>query len=101
MKGYPLSDVAKADIRDLWAWVAADHSPAANKLTRDILECCARAARHPLTGSRKTNFTGKAVRFLLVHRILYIAYDPAARPLEILRVLHTSRDIKSVLAEDS
>jgi len=101
MKGYSLSDAARADIREIWEWVAADNPSAANNLTREILDACVRMVSHPLTGSRRVDFTGKPLRFMLVRRIIYIVYDPATRPLEIMRILHTSRDIHTILAEDS
>ena len=101
MKEYSLSDAAKADIRDIWEWIAAENPSAATKLTREILDTCAHMVSHPLTGSQRPDFTGKPLRFMLVRRIIFIVYDPATWPLEIIRVLHTSRDIYSVLAEDS
>ena len=100
MKEIHLSNHAEADLNDIWDWIAADNRRAADKMVRDIVAACRRAARFPGSGSRRPSLTAKPVRFVVVRKIILVIYAPQSKPLEIVRILHTSRDVRSLLADE-
>lgn len=53
-------------------------------------------ARNPDLGHIRKDLTSKPVRFWPIYSYLII-YDPAARPLEIVRVLSGYRDLAKLL----
>jgi plasmid stabilization system protein ParE len=48
----------------------------------------------------RTDFTQLPVRFhlLLPYRTYWIVYDPSTKPVEIIRILHTSIDVSNALS---
>lgn len=50
-------------------------------------------------GHLREDLTRRPFRFWPVYSYL-IVYRPETRPIQILRVLHGARDVKSLLAED-
>ena len=55
-------------------------------------------AANPEAGHRREDLTDAPVKFWSVFSYLII-YDPAKRPIEILKVVHAARDIPSLLDE--
>lgn len=53
-------------------------------------------AARPGAGHSRTDLTSEPVKFWQVFSY-FIIYDPVPRPIHITRVLHTSRDIASIL----
>jgi len=53
--------------------------------------------RTPSIGHSRTDLTEDSVKFWSVFSYL-IVYDPATKPVEIVRVLHASRDVGRILA---
>ena len=96
MKGFKLSPEATGDIREIWAHIAADSIEAAGRIRLRILEACRRLAQNPGMGHRREDLTNAPVLFWPVGSYL-IVYNPARRPLEIVRVLHGARDFASLL----
>lgn len=100
MNHYLLTDPAKADLRLIWKWIAADNRDAATRLKRDILEACAMLALHPEPGGLQSTWTTRPVRFYVVRKNYWIVYNYEAKPLHILRIIHAARDISVVLAKE-
>jgi len=94
---FRLSPEARQDIKDIWSYISRDSIEAA-PLVREVLrDNCRRLAKHPDIGHRRGDLTAREdVRFWPVYSYLII-YRPHTRPLEILRVLHGKRDVKSIL----
>jgi plasmid stabilization system protein ParE len=71
------------------------------RVARQVLREIAAAMRFlssiPGAGHYRPDLTGDLVKFWQVYSYLII-YDHTARPIGIARVLHSSRDIASVLA---
>jgi antitoxin ParD1/3/4/toxin ParE1/3/4 len=57
-------------------------------------------ASHPDAGHFRGDLTPSPVKFWPVFTYL-IVYDPAARPLAIVRVLHGRRDVAAILDRDT
>lgn len=53
-------------------------------------------ARNPDRGHLRKDLTTKPVRFWSIYSYLII-YDPATRPLEVVRILSGYRDIATIL----
>jgi toxin ParE1/3/4 len=56
----------------------------------------AKVARNPGIGHWREELTDKRHRFFLVYSYL-IVYRHETKPLQIIRVLHASRDVQSIL----
>ncbi len=95
MTGFKLSPEATQDIRQIWAYIAADNVPAARRVRLQILSACRRLAANPGIGHRREDLTDKPVLFWPVGSYL-IVYAMRKRP-EIVRVLHGARDISGLL----
>ena len=54
----------------------------------------------PDAGHSRRDLTSEPVKFWQVFSYLII-YDPIARPIHILRILHTSRDIETILLSEN
>jgi plasmid stabilization system protein ParE len=101
VKGFVLSDEARSDLFEVWAFVAADNRPAADKLERDIMQACALLARQPDIGHRRRDLCADAsVRFHTVRIWYLIVYEIDTEPLRIARILHGARDVAGELADE-
>ena len=99
VNGFVLSDEARSDLWEVWAFVAGDNPRAADKLERDILEGCTLLARRPDIGHRRRDLSeDAAVRFHTVRTWYLIVYEIDTEPLRIVRILHGARDVASELA---
>jgi plasmid stabilization system protein ParE len=95
MKRFKLSPEAARDIREIWAYIAADSMKAARRFRLQILDACQRIADNPGIGHSREDLTDKPVLFWPTgsYLIVYVA----RKPVEIIRVLHGARDIPSLL----
>ena len=96
MKRFKLSPQAARDVREIWAYIAADSPKAARRVRSQIRDACQRVASNPGVGHTRQDLTDKPVLFWPVGRYLII-YNPARKPVEIVRVLHGARDIPRLL----
>lgn len=93
MSGYVLTPRAKADLRAIWSYIAADSEEAADRVENTVYQACEFLTRFPLRGHVRRDLTGLPLRFWTVARFpkYVIVYDPAANPLKIVRILHGAR----------
>ncbi len=96
MKRFKLSPEAAQDVREIWAFIAGDSLDAARRVRLQIFDACQRLAENPGAGHSREDLTDKAVRFWPVGSYLVI-YNPARKPVEIVRVVHGARDVPSLL----
>jgi toxin ParE1/3/4 len=59
---YVLTPSAKADLEEIWRFIAEDNPEEADKLETDIYDACEVLARHPEMGSQRPAWTSKPVR---------------------------------------
>ncbi|HJU53886.1 MAG TPA: type II toxin-antitoxin system RelE/ParE family toxin [Pyrinomonadaceae bacterium] len=85
---------AEEDLRKIWAYVAEHNREAANKLIKDITGKFALLRDHPHMGRDQSRLLVHLRSFVV--RDYFIFYQPFDDGLEILRVLHGSRDIESI-----
>ncbi len=71
----------------------------AQSTLKKIKEAIEFLSRAPGAGHLREDLTDRPIKFWPVFSYLII-YDPATRPVEILRVVHGNRDIASLLSQN-
>ncbi|MBV9889058.1 MAG: type II toxin-antitoxin system RelE/ParE family toxin [Acidobacteria bacterium] len=99
MTSYRFSSRAFRDLIEIGEYISADDADAARAVVRAIYKTCRSIAASPFAGILRTDLTPLPVRFrlLLPYRTYWIIYDPTSKPIEIVRILHTSMDIPAAL----
>jgi toxin ParE1/3/4 len=95
MKKLELSPLARADLRDIWNYVAEDNLGAADTLLDAILGSAALLLDQPLMGRERPEF-GPGRRSLAVEGYV-LFYRPLKDRIRISRVLHGRRNITADL----
>jgi plasmid stabilization system protein ParE len=98
---YQLTPRALDNLDEIWIFIAQDKISAADRVEAAILSACYRLARHPLLGTKRTEITGKPVRFWTVPRYpnYIVVYRPETRPLQVVAIVHGMRNLKQLLDE--
>lgn len=78
MSAYVLTPLAKADIFNIWSYIAEDNESAADRVERAIFDACALIAEAPLHGHSRPDLTSRPLRFWTVTR--YPNYAVVYRP---------------------
>ncbi|NLX26495.1 MAG: type II toxin-antitoxin system RelE/ParE family toxin [Lentisphaerae bacterium] len=92
-----ISDQARADLADIWAYIAEDNIPAADRLNLKIMNLIRRLAEFPEIGRERPEITVVAgLRSLPVDNNYLVFYQATEDALRIHRVLHGSMDIPSL-----
>ena len=99
MSKYQFTPLALADLFDIWSFIAQDNAAAADRVEEAAYRACDFLADSPLAGRIRKELTPLPVRFWVVQPYLnyLIVYDPEKKPLQIIRILHSARDLPSVL----
>ena len=85
---------AAHDLDEVWFYIAQDNLAAADALIDAIEQCCRMLAGNPLMGRARSELAPD-VRSYSVKR--YIAfYRPHSDGIELVRVLHSGRDITGI-----
>jgi plasmid stabilization system protein ParE len=92
---FVLSPEAARDIREIWSYIADDSIRAARRVRLQLLDACHGLAENPLIGHSREDLTARPVLFWPVGAYLII-YDPTPRPIEIVRVVHSARDVAAL-----
>jgi plasmid stabilization system protein ParE len=101
MSAYVLTPLAKADIFDIWAYIAEDSETAADRVQQAVYDACAFLAEGPSRGHTRPDLTARRLRFWTLTRYpnYTVVYRPETSPLEIVAVLHGKRNIRRVLRQ--
>jgi plasmid stabilization system protein ParE len=96
MSGYALTPLAKADIFDIWSYIARENEDAANRVEQAIYDACGFLADGPLRGHSRPDLTTRLLRFWTLTRYpnYTVVYRPETAPLQIIAVLHGKRNIE-------
>jgi antitoxin ParD1/3/4 len=99
MTRYRLTPQAFDDLFEIWSYIARDNPEAADQVEDAIYLACEQLAGSPLIGTVRKDLTALPVRFWLLtsYSNYFIVYDPEAKPLRIIRILHRARNIASLL----
>jgi plasmid stabilization system protein ParE len=99
MGRYVLTAAARADLSDVADYIRQDNPDAAKRVVKSLQEAMGKLAKVPGMGHVREDLARMPLRFWSVYSYLII-YRPETRPIQILRILHSARDVKSLLAED-
>ncbi len=101
MSGYVLTPLAKADIFEIWSYIADDSEKAANRVEEAIYEACAFVAEAPMRGHSRSDLTSRSLRFWTLTRYpnYTVVYRPETSPLQVVAVLHGRRNIRRILKQ--
>lgn len=101
MSAYVLTPLAKADIFDIWSYIANDSEDAADRVERAIYAACAFVAEAPLRGHSRPDLTTRPLRFwtLTKYPNYAVVYRPETTPLQIVAVIHGKRNIRRILKQ--
>jgi len=96
MPTYVLSPDALQDLQDIWDFIAFDNAQAADQLEDEFFEAFEKLARQPRMGHTRSDLTERDVRFWSTGSYL-IVYRERLEHLQVLAVLHGSRDVPEVI----
>lgn len=103
MSVYFLTPLAKADIFDIWSYIADDSEDAANRVEHAIYDACAFVADAPMRGHLRSDITTRSLRFWTLTRYpnYTVVYRPEMAPLQVVAVLHGKRNVGRILRKRS
>lgn len=90
MNHYRVSDAARADLDEIWFYIAQDNPDAADKLIRAIVSRFVALASMPLMGRLREELSANLRSFAVSGYVIF--YRPMQKGAEIVRVLHGARD---------
>ena len=101
MSVYALTPLAKADIVDIWRYIADDSEGAADRVEQAIYDACALVAQAPMRGHSRPDLTTRSLRFWTLTRYpnYTVVYRPETAPLQVVAVLHGKRNIRHILTQ--
>jgi plasmid stabilization system protein ParE len=101
MSGYSLTPLAKADIFDIWSYIATASENAADRVEQAIYDACAFLAEGHLRGHPRPDLTVRTLRFWTLTRYpnYTVVYRPETAPLQVVAVLHGKRNLRRILKE--
>ena len=101
MSVYALTPLAKADLFDIWRYIADDSEDAADRVEQAIYDACARVAQAPKRGHSRPDLTSRSLRFWTLTRYpnYTVVYRPETVPVQVVAVLHAKRNIQHLLKQ--
>jgi len=100
VKSYLLTEDAEQDLDIVKAYLLGQGGPPLVQHVMDKIEAAlAFLGGRPGAGHSREDLTRDPVKFWQVFSY-FIIYDPAPRPIHITRILHTSRNLKTLLGGD-
>lgn len=94
---YSLTPAARADLVDIDDYIRQDSPEAAERVRAKLRQAMRKLAEYPGMGHLREDLADEPLRFWPLYSYLII-YRAAARPIEILRIIHGSRDVRKLLA---
>jgi toxin ParE1/3/4 len=94
MRTVKVAVTAEEDLRKIWAYVAERNPEAASKLIKEIADKFVVLRDYPQLGREQMRLLVNLRSFVV--KDYFIFYQPFDDGIEILRVLHSSRDIESI-----
>jgi toxin ParE1/3/4 len=94
MTPYRIARLARADLREIYSYIASDNPTAAARVLERFYSTFLLLAKEPLIGEVREDL-GDGLRGFVSGNYL-IVYRPSGRQIQIARVIHAARDIKTV-----
>ena len=97
MKRFVLTKPAERDIDELKSYLLEKTSPEiARRVMKEIRNALSHLGSQPGIGHTREDLTTRPVKFWPIYSWL-IVYDPVARQVEIIRILHGKRDLEAII----
>jgi|SRR6266849_1042159 len=97
MKRFVLTKPAERDLDAVKNYLVERAGPTiARRVLRDLRKALDLLGSQPGAGHVREDLTSRPVKFWPVYSYL-IVYDPKTKPIQIVRVLHGSRNIEEIL----
>ena len=96
---FRLSSPAQVDIDAIWDYVAHDNPAAATRMLNAFEEIFLLLAQHPRMGRTCEDLRPDLRRFPVENYVVFYRIQPDC--IEIVRVLHGTRDIERILRSDN
>lgn len=97
MARFRLTEPAEQDLLSLAAFISGEDDSAAERVVDAIESALRGLAEMPRKGHLRPDLTeDPSLRFWSVYS-WFIVYRPRSKPLEVVRILHASRDVESEL----
>ncbi len=93
---FRLTPTAEAQLAGILDHIAADNEGAARRVKDALYGAMNHLATMPQIGHKREDLTARPLKFWSVYRYL-VVYDPAASPLTVIAVLHSARDVQTLL----
>jgi len=91
MKQFRVSAAARADLDELWLYIAPDNIEAADRLVSALVSRFPKLAAMPELGRQRTELAALIRSFPVGRYVIF--YRPIKSGVEIIRVLHGARDL--------
>ena len=95
MRALVFNAKARADLFDIWEYIAADNLDAADRVLQRIEADIAKLALMPGMGHQRADVRDARLRFWTI-RPYVIAYRHTRRTLYVIRVIHGARDFRQI-----
>ena len=101
MSGYLLTPLARTDIFAIWTYLAERNAFAADRVEEAIYAVCTLLAKNPFLGHPRPDLTARLVRFWtsMPYPNYTLIYRPETKPLQVIAVLHSKRNLQRILSE--
>ncbi len=101
MSAYALTALAKADIFEIWSYIAEDSENLADRVAQAIYDTCTFVAESPMRGHTRPDLTNRPLRFWTLTRFpnYTVVYQSKTDPLQVIAVLHGKRTIQRILKQ--
>ena len=95
MPNIRVAEAAGEDLEDIWQYVAKNNAEAARRLIKEITGKFKLLRDHPNIGREENTLLGALRSFPVRNYIIF--YKPFDKGIEILRILHSARDVDNIL----
>jgi plasmid stabilization system protein ParE len=96
MSRFLLTPEARADLVQIWNYIAEDSIDTADQVLSRLHDAFLRLAQSPRLGHHRQDLADERHRFWTVYSYV-IAYRPDTTPLQIIAVVHGARDLEAFL----
>ena len=97
MTGYGFHPEARADLDEIWEYIADDSLAAADRVIAEVLAAIRNLVPFPAAGHRRPDLTSRPLRFIRVREYL-IAYAPEDELLWVIAVIHGRWNPRAIAA---
>jgi plasmid stabilization system protein ParE len=101
MSAYVFTPRAKADIFEIWSYIADHSEDAADRVERAIFDACIFVSEFPLRGHSRPDLIKRSLRFWTLTRYpnYSVVFRPEATPVQIVAEMHGKRNIRRILKQ--